>query len=37
MKGFFIDHVRQEFQGEGHDVLKNKLLPALKQYLEEKK
>ena len=37
VKGFFLDHVRQEFQGEGHDVLKNKLLPALKEYLEEKK
>ena len=34
LKELFIDHVRQEFRGEGHDVLENKLIPALRAYVE---
>ena len=37
VKELFIRHVGQEFEGEGHDVLENELLPALRAYAEEKK
>jgi len=37
LKELFIRHVRQEFEGEGHDVLENELLPALRAYMEEEK
>jgi hypothetical protein len=37
VKELFIRHVGQEFEGEGHDVLENELLPALTAYAEEKK
>jgi hypothetical protein len=33
LKELFISHVRQEFEGEGHDVLENELLPALRAYI----
>jgi len=37
LKELFIRHVGQEFEGEGHDVLENELLPALRAYMEEEK
>ena len=38
VKELFIDYVRQEFQGGGDpSFLANRLLPALRSYLEKKK